>query len=33
MEAFFRRINKDKLNGKISLPEFIDEITPKREYL
>jgi hypothetical protein len=29
MEAMIRRFNKDKLNGRISLPEFIDELTPK----
>jgi hypothetical protein len=27
MEAFFRRFNKDKVNGKISMIEFIDELT------
>ena len=27
MEALFRRFNKDKLNGKISMLEFIDELT------
>jgi hypothetical protein len=29
MEAFFRRFGKDKQNGKIALPEWIDELTPK----
>lgn len=29
MEALFRRFNKDKLNGKISMMEFIDELTMK----
>lgn len=29
MEALFRRFNKDKVNGKISMVEFIDELTPK----
>jgi len=29
LEAFFRRFNKDKLNGKISMMEFIEELTPK----
>lgn len=29
MEAFFRRFNKDKLNGKISMMEFLDELEPK----
>ena len=29
MEAMIRRFNKDKLNGRISLPEFIDELTSK----
>ena len=29
MEAMIRRFNKDKLNGRISLPEFIEELTPK----
>ena len=27
MEALIRRFNKDKLNGKISMLEFIDELT------
>ena len=31
MDAFIRRFNKDKLNGRISLPEFLDELTPKQE--
>jgi len=29
MEGFLRRFNKDKMNGRISLPEFMDELTPK----
>lgn len=29
MEALFRRFNKDKMNGKISMLEFIDELTQK----
>ena len=29
MEALTRRFNKDKQNGKIALPEWIDELTPK----
>lgn len=29
MEALIRRFNKDKLNGKISLIEFVDELTQK----
>tara|TARA_B110001450_G_C17501996_1_gene432734 strand:- start:79 stop:405 length:327 start_codon:yes stop_codon:yes gene_type:complete len=29
MEAFFRRFGKDKQNGKIALPEWVDELTPK----
>ena len=29
IEGIMRRFNKDKLNGRISLPEFIEEITPK----
>lgn len=28
MEALIRRFNKDKQNGRISLPEFLDELTP-----
>jgi Ca2+-binding EF-hand superfamily protein len=31
IEALIRRFNKDKLSGKISLPEFLDELTPKEE--
>lgn len=27
MEAMFRRFNKDKSNGKISLPEWIEQLT------
>ena len=29
IEALIRRFNKDKLNGKVSLPEFLAELTPK----
>lgn len=29
MEALVRRFNKDKLNGKISMIEFVDELTQK----
>ena len=29
MEALVRRFNKDKQNGKIALPEWIDELSPK----
>jgi hypothetical protein len=29
MEGLLRRFNKDKLNGRVSLPEFMDELTPK----
>lgn len=29
LECMIRRFNKDKLNGRISLPEFLDELTPK----
>jgi hypothetical protein len=29
LEGLIRRFNKDKLNGRISLPEFLDELTPK----
>lgn len=29
MEALTRRFNKDKLNGKISMVEFIDELSTK----
>jgi Ca2+-binding EF-hand superfamily protein len=29
MEALVRRFNKDKANGKVSMPEFIDELTTK----
>jgi len=29
MEGFIRRFNKDKMNGRISLPEFLEELTPK----
>lgn len=29
LEGLVRRFNKDKLNGRVSLPEFMDELTPK----
>ena len=29
VECFIRRFNKDKLNGRISLAEFLDELSPK----
>jgi len=29
MEGLFRRFNKDKQNGRISLPEWLDELKPK----
>jgi hypothetical protein len=29
LECLIRRFNKDKLNGRVSLPEFLDELTPK----
>jgi hypothetical protein len=29
MEGLIRRFNKDKLNGRVSLPEFLEELTPK----
>jgi len=29
LEGMIRRFNKDKLNGRISLPEFIDELSAK----
>ncbi len=29
LEGFIRRFNKDKMNGRISLPEFIEELTAK----
>jgi hypothetical protein len=28
-DALIRRFNKDRAHGKISLKEFIDELTPK----
>ena len=31
MEALIRRFNKDKQNGKISLTEWVEELTPKHE--
>lgn len=32
LEVLVRRFNKDKLNGRISLPEFLDELSPKNVY-
>lgn len=29
MEGLLRRFNRDKLNGRVSLPEFMDTLTPK----
>lgn len=29
MEAMMRRFNKDKQNGKLSMTEFIEELSPK----
>lgn len=29
VEGLIRRFNKDKLNGRVSLPEFIAELSPK----
>jgi hypothetical protein len=29
LEGLIRRFNKDKLNGRVSLPEFLDELSPK----
>ena len=29
LEGMIRRFNKDKLNGRVALPEFLDELTPK----
>ncbi len=29
LEGVIRRFNKDKVNGRVSLTEFIDELTPK----
>ena len=29
IESLIRRFNKDKMNGVISLPEFLSELTPK----
>jgi hypothetical protein len=29
MEALLRRFNKDKLSGRVSLPEFLELLTPK----
>jgi hypothetical protein len=29
LECLIRRFNKDKLNGRVALPEFLDELTPK----
>ena len=33
MDAFVRRFNKDKQNGRISLQEWIDELTPINNHL
>lgn len=29
IESLIRRFNKDKMNGVVSLPEFLSELTPK----
>jgi Ca2+-binding EF-hand superfamily protein len=29
LEGMIRRFNKDKLNGRFSLPEFLEELQPK----
>jgi hypothetical protein len=29
LEGVIRRFNKDKMNGRVSLSEFLDEFTPK----
>ena len=29
IEAMLRRFNKDKLNGRVSMPEFMEALTPK----
>jgi hypothetical protein len=29
IELLIRRINKDKFNGRISLTEWLDELSPK----
>ena len=29
LECFIRRLNKDELNGRVSLTEFVEELTPK----
>ena len=29
LEGLLRRFNRDKLNGRVSLPEFLDALTPK----
>lgn len=29
IEGLIRRFNKDKMNGRITLTEFLDELTPK----
>jgi hypothetical protein len=29
MEALVKRFNKDKATGRISLPEWVEELTPK----
>ena len=28
IELFLRRLNKDKMNGRVSLTEWLDELTP-----
>lgn len=28
MEALMRRFNKDKMNGRFSLPDWVDELAP-----
>ena len=33
MDGFVRRFNKDKQNGRISLQEWIDELTPINNHL
>ena len=29
IDSLIRRFNKDKANGRVSLPEFLDELVPK----
>jgi len=29
LECLIRRFNKDKLNGRVALNEFLEELTPK----